>query len=217
MKVELVWVTPDAEKNIEYSGRTARMSMNKIAEGTDKRFIEMIVAERSESVLEHASAEFRFIDCSRVFTHQLVRHRIASFTQMSGEFTRTDDVIEPPDIAKNPEAHIIFDEAVKNCMNAQQRLIEMGIAMPDSRYVVPNGVKTEICMTANFREWREVIAQRGGAGIHWEIRQMACKVLKILKGLAPHVFEDLKLVEKGEYDSYVIRVNRKGLKMKLVR
>ncbi len=173
MKVELISITPDAEKLIERAGRTAYQSFDKEREGSEKGFINMLIKKGHLSVLEHASATFRIKGISRALTHQLVRHRIASFTQKSQRYVdeRNFSWVTPPSILENKNGLKIYEKFMKTAREAYKKLKELGIKSEDARYVLPNATETEIVVTANMREWRHILQLRGDPSSQWEIRR----------------------------------------------
>ncbi|MBI3793602.1 MAG: FAD-dependent thymidylate synthase [Nitrospinae bacterium] len=193
LKVELLAITPLAEKLIEEAGRTCYLSFDKMAAESEKRFIRMIIKNGHHSVLEHASATFRITGGSRSFTHQIVRHRMASFSQQSQRYVDERDfqVVVPESIKGNPKALEIFNDVMARCKTAYKELKEMDIRKEDARFVLPNAVTSEIVVTANFREWRHIIAHRTEKNAQWEIREICGVILKELAKHAPAVFEDL--------------------------
>ena len=196
MKVELIYITPNAEKVIEKAGRTSYQSFNRIGEGSEKKFIRMIINLGHLSVIEHAVASFRISDVSRSLTHQLVRHRLASFTQKSQRYVdeRNFTFVEPPKVEENPEAHEIYVNFMKTVRETYKKLREFKIPKEDARFVLPNATTTEIVITANLREWRHIVELRGSEHAQWEIRRMTIEILKILKREAPTVFGDFVIV-----------------------
>ncbi len=196
MKVELIYITPNAEKVIEKAGRTSYQSFNRIGEGSEKKFIRMIINLGHLSVIEHAVASFRISDVSRSLTHQLVRHRLASFTQKSQRYVdeRNFTFVEPPKVEENPEAHEIYVNFMKTVRETYKKLREFKIPKEDARFVLPNATTTEIVITANLREWRHIVELRGSEHAQWEIRRMTIEILRILKREAPTVFEDFVIV-----------------------
>lgn len=245
MKVDLISVTPDAEKVIELAGRTSYLSFDKVSElplfeaisekgeirvfreedspflknlsegdyfeygekrwkidkkwrNSAHKFIEMLIKTGHTSVLEHAVATFRIEGGSRSFTHQLVRHRIASFTQQSQRYVEETgfEYVVPPSIEEIPEAMKIFHEFIEFSKKTYKKLRNLGIKKEDARFVLPNAVCSEIVISANFREWRHIIELRGHPSAQWEIRKMAIEVLKILKEKAPSVFFDFEVDEE---------------------
>lgn len=200
MKVELLFITPDAEKLIETAGRTSHLSFDKQGKGTEKDFIRMLIKNGHLSVLEHAYATFRISGVSRTFTHQLVRHRLCSFTQQSQRYVNESNFnyIEPESIKNNQKAHLLFTKFMEEAKNIYSELQKLGIKNEDARFVLPNAVESQIVVTANFREWRHIIELRGGPDAQWEIRNVVIEILKILKKHVPTVFEDFEIDEENE-------------------
>ncbi len=200
MKVELLSITQNVEKLIENAGRTAYLSFEKQKRGSDKKFTKMLIKSGHLSVLEHAWATFRIKGGSRAFTHQLVRHRLCSYTQQSQRYVdeHNFNYIEPDAVKNNKEAHSLFIAFMNRAKKVYAELQKLGIKNEDARFVLPNAVEGEIVATANFREWRHIVEIRGGTDAQWEIRRVAIEILKILKKHAPTVFEDFEIDEKNE-------------------
>lgn len=193
MKVELLFITPDSERLIELAGRVAYQSFHRLKEGSEKEFVRMIRRSGHHSVLEHAYATFRISGISRACSHQLVRHRLCSFTQKSQRYVDEKDFsyVIPPSVEESEEAKKLFEEFMESARNTYVRLKELGIKNEDARYVLPNATETEIVLTANFRELRHIISLRKDKSAQWEIRKLAHEMLRLLKEHAPSVFEDL--------------------------
>ncbi len=200
MNVELLSITPDAERLIESAGRTAYLSSRKVKGASEKKFIKMLVKSGHLSVLEHAYATFRIKGGSRAFTHQLVRHRLCSYTQQSQRYVNEAnfDYIEPESIKKIKKAHSIFLNFLKKTKEVYAELQDLGVRNEDARFVLPNAVESQIVVTANFREWRHIIELRGSADAQWEIRRVAIKILEVLKKQAPTVFGDFEIYKNKE-------------------
>ena len=198
MKIELLFITPNAEKLIETAGRTSYLSFDKQGEGSEKKFIRMLIKRGHYSVLEHAYATFRISGVSRAFTHQLVRHRLCSFTQQSQRHVDESNFtyVEPPSIKDKAEAYRIFSKFIEYARETYTKLIEIDIPKEDARYVLPNAIESQIVVTANLREWRHIVELRGSPNAQWEIRKVAIEILKILKKHAPTVFEDFEIDEE---------------------
>ena len=209
MEVELLTITPDAEKLIEAAGRTCYDTGDRAGADSAARFIRMLIRRGHLSVLEHAAATFRIRGVSRALTNQLVRHRLASYSQRSQRYVGEAGFpyVTPPSVAASDDAHRAFDDAVENARAAYENLIGMGVPREDARFVLPNATATEIVMTANFREWRHVLALRGHASAQWEIRRLAIAILKELQREAPATFADFEIDEAKET---VNVVNEKG-------
>lgn len=195
MKVELIYITPDCEKVIERAGRVSHQSFEKEREDSHIKFIRMLIKLGHTSVLEHAVASFKISEVSRALTHQLVRHRIASYTQKSQRYVDESNFtyVIPPSIEKESDALNIYINFMSNCKDTYKKLVELGIPKEDARFVLPNATKTEIVLTANFRELRHMISLRGSKDAQWEIRKLFIEILKILKSYAPTVFEDFEI------------------------
>ena len=195
MKVELLFITPRAEKLIETAGRTAYLSHEKQAENTAGRFIKMLLSKGHHSVFEHAYATFRISGVSRAFTHQFVRHRLCSFTQQSQRFVSEASFayIEPESVKKNPEAHAIFINLMTKAKEAYLALQKLGIKNEDARFVLPSSIESQLVVTANLREWRHIIKLRGSRSAQWEIRAVVLEILSFLKQHTPAVFADLAI------------------------
>lgn len=146
MKVELLSITPNAERLIEEAGRTSYLSFARQGGDTEKKFIRMLIKNGHYSVLEHAYATFRISGVSRVFTHQLVRHRLCSFTQQSQRYVDESnfDYIEPESIRNNPKAHSIFTEFISEAKKICSEFQRLGIKNEDARFVLSNAVGSQI-------------------------------------------------------------------------
>lgn len=200
MKVELLSITANAEDLIEIAGRTSYLSFQKRQKAGREKFIRMLIRHGHVSVLEHANATFRIAGASRSFTHQLVRHRLCSYTQQSQRHVDESGFhyVEPASIKGNKNAHALFVDFVERAKDVYRRLQRMGVENEDARFVLPNAVHSEIVITANFREWRHIIELRGSTHAQWEIRRVAIEILKILKRRAPTVFGDFRIDEKNQ-------------------
>jgi thymidylate synthase (FAD) len=197
--VELVALTPGAETLIERAGRTCYMSHSKTGPESAGRFIRALVARGHLSVLEHACATFRIAGVSRVTTHQLVRHRLCSFSQRSQRYVLEGppEFVVPPSVAANPRAGRVYAGAVGSSHRAYRALVALGIPKEDARFVMPGAATSEIVLTANFRELRHLIQVRGARSAQWEIRRLAVAMLRILKRHAPNAFCDLAVTRQG--------------------
>jgi thymidylate synthase (FAD) len=195
MKVELLSITPNAEKLIENAGRTSYLSRDKLRVNSEKKFIRTLIVKGHHSVLEHAYATFRISGVSRAFTHQFVRHRLCSFTQQSQRYVDEGkfNYVEPNLIRDNPKAHAIFNNFIQEAKSVYSELQRSGIRNEDARFVLPNAVESEIVVTANFRQWRHIIGLRGSPDAQWEIRLVIIEILKVLKKHSPTVFEDFQI------------------------
>ena len=196
MRVELMAITPNAEEVIEDACRTCYLSFHrKNPPESTRELIAKIIEKEHHSVLEHASATFRVLGASRVFTHEMVRHRFVSPSQQSQRYVSEErsEVVVPPSVAAHPEAVAAFQELVEAARRTYVRLKDLGVPREDARYILPGGIASEIVLSANFREWRHVFEVRCHPRAHWEIRRVALEMLRILKREAPIVFADFAL------------------------
>jgi thymidylate synthase (FAD) len=192
--VELVWITPDPYQNIEKAGRTCYKSEDKITDDSAVKFCGMIKQRGHESVVEHAVASFKII-CDRGVSHEIVRHRIASYSQEStrycnyskDKFGNEISVIEPPGLTLTQRGSWV--DAVQFVETEYLWMIENGVSPQIARSILPNCLKTEIVMTANFREWMHFIKLRTSPAAHPQIRPIAEEIRKILAAYCPTIFE----------------------------
>ncbi|MCQ2446369.1 MAG: FAD-dependent thymidylate synthase [Clostridia bacterium] len=184
---------------IERAGRTCYESEGRIAEGTAEKFIASIVKRGHESVLEHASVTVRLI-CDRGVTHEIVRHRIASYSQEStrycnysgDKFGNEITVIRPFFWNDDPEKFEIWKNAMLATEKAYNDLIAAGATAQEARSVLPNSLKTEIVMTMNIREWRHFLKLRTAPAAHPQMREVAIPLLREFQKLLPSLFSDIE-------------------------
>jgi thymidylate synthase (FAD) len=198
MQVELMAITPNAEEVIEDACRTCYLSFHrKNPPESTRELITKILEKKHHSVLEHASATFRVLGGSRVFTHEMVRHRFVSPSQQSQRYVNEADseVVLPPSVAADDEARAVFDRMVAEAQEGYSKLRALGVPREDARYLLPGGVVSEIVLSANLREWRHVFEVRCHPRAHWEIREVCLEMLRILKRETPIVFHDFTIDE----------------------
>jgi thymidylate synthase (FAD) len=192
VEVKLLAITPDSEKLVETAGRLCYASGDKL--GTSKNWLATRIKQGHESLIEHASATF-YIKASRAVTHELVRHRIASYSQRSQRYVKESkaEYITPTEIseAEKPETAIIFEQAMAAAWESYRKLLEAGMKPEIARYVLPNACTTEIICTWNFREIRHIIKIRSAPAALPEMRAVAHKINDIMKQQAPEIFADL--------------------------
>lgn len=198
MKVRLLRHTSDAELLCGTAALTSTKSgsPSDILEKMDlekaKRIIKRVTGYGHASVIEHASFTFSIEGVSRAMTHQLVRHRIASYTQQSQRYVTYDSLkkyVTPPSIMDNTEAKRIFDEALAKISETYKKLLNLKIPKEDSRFILPNAAKTNIIVTMNTRELQHFFNLRCCARAQWEIRETATEMLRQAKKIAPILFE----------------------------
>jgi thymidylate synthase (FAD) len=192
VEVKLLAITPDAENLMERAGRICYASEDKL--GTNEKWLQSRIKQGHESLIEHASATF-YIKASRALTHELVRHRIASYSQRSQRYIKetNPDYITPPEISEDndPENAKLFHQAMSVAWDTYGRLLNAGIKPEIARYVLPNACATEIICTWNFREIRHIINLRTSHAALPEIREVAGKIKDIMKKQSPKVFGDM--------------------------
>jgi thymidylate synthase (FAD) len=176
-------IQPEILKLIELAGRTCYKSEDKITEESANRFVKMICKNNHESVIEHASVSVRFI-CDRGVTHELVRHRIASYSQESTRYVNYNckglTFIKPSFFDDNGDQYGLWYNAMLESAHYYNKMIENGAKAQEARSVLPNSLKTEIVATMNLRSWKNFFKLRCSKGAHPQF----AKVL-------PEVFNDL--------------------------
>jgi len=189
MKVELIRCTADPEWLIEFAGR---LCYGGKCNG-DSEFIKKRIAAGHESIIEHAVATFEISGISRACSLQLVRHRLASFSMESQRYVEPYfEVIVPSSISNTEGATEIWASALAMTNHAYDRLREMGIPKEDARFLLPNATATRLVVTMNFRELRHFFKVRLAKQAQWEIRELAGKMLELVRAIAPNVFEDIE-------------------------
>lgn len=189
-------------KKIERVARVCYKSEDKITDGSAEKMVKALIKRGHEAMLEHFSFSVKFI-VDRGVSHELVRHRVASFAQEStrycnygheGEIT----VIKPLYLSDCGEDYNIWRKA---CVVAEKQYLDMlayGFSPQEARAVLPNSLKTEVVMTANLREWRHFFSLRacGTTGKpHPQMLEVTVPLLKEIKSLIPVVFDDLEPLE----------------------
>ena len=182
-------------KKIEWCGRVCYKSESKITDNSARAFVRNIIERGHESVLEHVSITVRFIT-DRATSHQLVRYRLASYSQESQRYVkyagRDIEFIKPLAIRDNSDECCIWRMACQDAEKRYNELIENGMPPQVARAVLPNCTKTEIVQTANLREWRHVLRQRTSKAAQPEIRELMLGLLNEFKAKIPVVFDDIE-------------------------
>lgn len=159
-----------------------------------RRAIKRMLSYGHESVVEPASFTFFIEGISRALTHQLVRHRVASFTQQSMRHIDLSQMqryyIKPESVAKEEKLSSMFDDLMAECKEFYNELSRKGIQPEDARFVLPIATQTKIAMTMNARELRHFFTLRCCLRSQWEIRKLANKILMICKKTAPSLFKN---------------------------
>ena len=189
-------------KQIEKAGRTAYKTEDKITTGSAKKFVKKILDMGHESVIEHYNITVRII-CDRGVTHEIVRHRMASYTQEStrycnysaGKFGGEITIIKPcfwnSDNEADKKKYEIWEKAMKEAEKAYLELINLGASPQEARSVLPNSLKTEILITMNLREWRHFLKLRTSNTSHPQMREIARPLLDEFKKQVPVIFDDI--------------------------
>jgi thymidylate synthase (FAD) len=220
MKVTLLTHTPDPQRYVAaaaklcYAHSSAEELTEMLSEDEIGDFLDILISLHHESPLEHVSFTFAIDGVSRALTHQLVRHRLASYSQQSQRYVKLDgfEYVIPPQIDGNPEARRIFVEAMESDQKSYNELVAIlyrkrlddlrlkgvdeekamdqaeKLAIEDARYVFPNACETKIVVTMNARTLLNFFSKRCCERAQWEIRAMAVEMLKIVKGIAPRIF-----------------------------
>ncbi|HCL4448311.1 FAD-dependent thymidylate synthase [Clostridium botulinum] len=213
MKVKLLEYTPNAEKLIAsaaklcYSSSGIEDLQNNLDKEKVDKFLNMLMSYGHESPIEHVSFTFGIEGVSRSLTHQLVRHRIGSYSQQSQRYVRLDqfEYVIPPSVEKDEEAKKIYIEAMKNCQKSyddiasilKEKYINNGLrdidaekkAIEDARYVFPNACTSKIIVTMNARSLMNFFRHRCCNRAQWEIRELAEIMLFEVKDVAPTLFK----------------------------
>lgn len=198
MEVKLLRHTPEPEKTVAMSARLcyspigAAQLEEKMTDEQAAKLVRKLVSMGHFSTLEHVTFTFAIEGVSRVLTHQLVRHRIASYSQQSQRYVKEHnfETIMPPTIAARPEAKEKFLKLMQEIQDLYNELTEQGIPAEDARYVLPNAAETKIVCTFNVRSLLNFFSLRCCSRAQWEIRQLAEKMLAECKKVAPVLFEN---------------------------
>jgi thymidylate synthase (FAD) len=220
LKVTLITYTPEPEKIIAsaaklcYSSSDIESLMNGLTTEKAEKFIEKLTDLGHQSPLEHCSFTFGIEGVSRSLSHQLVRHRIASYSQKSQRYVTEGqfEYVIPPEIENIPESKVLFIKAMEDDQQVYDKLVDIltkkhfkdllakGVdekkarqtagkrAIEDARFVLPNACETKIIMTMNIRTLLHFFEERCCTRAQWEIRRMANKMLDICKEIAPNIF-----------------------------
>ena len=197
-------------KKLERIGRTCYKSEGNIKEDSAEKFVKNIMNRNHMSVIEHESISVRII-CDRGVTHEIVRHRIASYSQESTRYCNYSNdkfgneltFIKPCFFDEGSEGYEIWEKSMQNIENEYMELIEVGAKPQEARSILPNSLKTEIVMTMNLREWRHFFKLRCDKAAHPQTREIANMILKEFKEKIPVIFDDL-------YESFVGGINEKA-------
>ena len=199
MNVVLLSNTPEPDAVVAAAARICYrdVAASELLKGEEENLSSNLIADlfRSghTSTFEHVSFTFGIDGLSRVASHQLVRHRLASFSQQSQRYVKMspdpEAVIIPPSVSKNPEALALFNETVAKSQEAYAKLTALGIPKEDARFILPHGHSTRLVMTMNARELHHFFSLRLCRRAQWEIHELARKMLILCREKAPVLFE----------------------------
>ena len=199
MNVILLSNTPEPDAVVAAAARICYrdVAASELLKGEEENLSSNLIADlfRSghTSTFEHVSFTFGIDGLSRVASHQLVRHRLASFSQQSQRYVKMspdpEAVIIPPSVSKNPEALALFNETVAKSQEAYAKLTALGIPKEDARFILPHGHSTRLVMTMNARELHHFFSLRLCRRAQWEIHELARKMLILCREKAPVLFE----------------------------
>jgi thymidylate synthase (FAD) len=199
MDVRLLYHTPDPERAIAAAARLcyapvgAAELLEHMSDEAVRKVLRTVITSGHTSTLEHASYTFAIDGVSRALTHQLVRHRLASYNQQSQRYvTSTDEptFVVPPSVAVDQAARAAFDDACARAFGSYRALLDAGVPAEDARYVLPNAMETKIVVTMNVRELMHFFELRCCKRAQWEIRELALEMLRLAEETAPYLFLD---------------------------
>lgn len=191
-------------RHLEIVGRTCYKSEGLISDTSAETFVRKLIARGHEAIIEHESISVRFI-CDRGVSHELVRHRLASYAQEStrycnyskAQFNSEITVIKPCFLLEGTEAYRQWKWTMHRAECAYFDLLDIGLSPQEARCVLPNSLKTEVVMTANLREWRTVLRLRCSKAAHPQMREVMLMLLEKLHAAIPVVFDDI-------YEEYMV-------------
>lgn len=185
-------------KHIERCGRVCYKSEDKTTNESAKKFVANIIKRGHEAVLEHFSITVKFI-CNRGVSHEIVRHRLASYCQESTRYCNYGKdcfgteitIIKPLYLEKGTVGYSAWEEACQCAENSYFALLDNGYTPQEARAVLTNSLKTEVVMTANLREWRHFFKLRCSKAAHPQMREIATPLCKELQARIPIIFDGI--------------------------
>jgi thymidylate synthase (FAD) len=191
--------TPNPERAVAVAARLcyAAIGAAELMVGMDdqavRKVLRTIMTSGHFSALEHASYTFAVDGISRACSHQLVRHRLASYNQQSQRYVTYLDELEfviPPAIEANKELLTLYNSSVNASFKAYKELIDRGVPAEDARFLLPNAAETKIVITMNIRELLYFFSLRSCRRAQWEIRALSDRMLELALPTAPYIFQD---------------------------
>jgi len=186
VKVLLLQCTPDPERMVALAARLcySPSGIGELREDVSRKdvrdLVRKVLAMGHTSTLEHVTFTFGVEGISRAASHQLVRHRIASYSQQSQRY---------PSVLENEEAHDLFIKQTRDAWSCYEQLVSLGIPKEDARFILPHGTETRLVMTMNARELHHFFSLRLCKRAQWEIRELARKMLMLARNAAPDIFD----------------------------
>jgi thymidylate synthase (FAD) len=199
MDVRLLYHTPEPERAIAAAARLcyapvgAAELLEHMSDEAVRKVLRTVITSGHTSTLEHASYTFAIDGVSRAMTHQLVRHRLASYNQQSQRYvtyTSEPTFVVPPSVAADTVARDAYDDACATAFAAYRALLDAGVPAEDARYLLPNAMETKIVVTMNVRELLHFFELRCCKRAQWEIRELALEMLALAEPTAPYLFVD---------------------------
>jgi len=195
VNVELIQYTPDPEKVVAAAARLCYSSdpvpelLEQLDEEKVANFVRKLRSMGHLSPFEHVSFQFSIDGVSRALSHQLVRHRIASYSQRSQRYVKEEgfEFVTPPSIRRNPEALERFEKVMDSLQEEYQALLGM-VPAEDARYILPNACTTSLMATFNVRSLLNFFEHRTCTRAQWEIRVLAERMLELVREVAPNIF-----------------------------
>ena len=186
-------------RSIERAGRTCYKSEDLITDDSAAAFVRRILKRGHESVIEHATLSVKII-CDRGVTHEIVRHRLASYSQEStrycnyakDKFGNELTFIRPFFWAEDDAKYALWCTTMQGIEDAYMKMLELGAAPEEARSILPNSLKTEIIVTMNLRSWRHFFRLRTDKASHPQMREVARPLLEAFKALLPVLFDDIQ-------------------------
>ena len=199
MDVRLLNHTPEPERAIAAAARLcyapvgAAELLEVMSDDAVRKVLKTIITSGHTSALEHASYTFAIDGVSRALTHQLVRHRLASYNQQSQRYVtyaEEPQFVVPPAVSADTAAAEAFSAATRAAFEAYRALLDAGVKPEDARYLLPNAMETKIVVTMNVRELLHFFELRCCRRAQWEIRELALAMLALAEPTAPYIFMD---------------------------
>lgn len=195
MRAVLLRHTPDPERAVAAAARVCYSPLSvtelerELSEDDISRLLRFLLRAGHTSTFEHASFTFG-LEGSRACLNQLVRHRIASYSQQSQRYVEASEVefIAPPTVQANQEAAAAYQEALAGARQAYTRLIALGVPKEDARYVLPVGANSRLVATYNARSLHNLFSLRCCERAQWEIRDLCREMLRLVREVAPRLF-----------------------------